>query len=309
MTTGPSASTQRTVAVAGASGMIGRLLVEALLARGDGVVALVRSPGSHPFPSSVEVRRSDAVVNLVGSPIFAERWTPARKQDLTDNRLASTRSLVEGLRKRGGQGRTFVCSNAVDYAGDTGDREVDETTPAGKGFLAELAVKWEAEAQRVKETGARLVSLRQGLVLGREGGTLAALLPSYRRGFGGTMGPGGQWVAWIHVNDAARLIVHAVDRASIAGPLVSCSPNPVTSREFARILARAVHRPRLAPMPARVMSLLWGERAELLLASHRAVPRLALATGFRFRFPTLQTALADLLRPHPTPVAQLMDQP
>jgi uncharacterized protein len=309
----------RAVAIAGANGMVGRHLVAALLARGDRVIALVRSPEAYPFPSNVDVRPwqarepvaplqgADAVVNLVGNPIFAKRWTDARKRELTDTRTQATRSLVEGLRKMGGSGRTFISSTAVEYAGDTGDLEVDETAPAGTGFLAELARVWEDEARRASDAGARLVLLRQSLVLGREGGTIAGLLPVYRLGLGGTLGPGRQWLSWIHVNDAARLIVHALDETRIAGPLTSASPNPVTSREFARVFARALHRPALAPMPRALMRLAWGERADLFLDSHRAVPRVALATGFRFRFPRLEDAMLDLLGPRAVPIEQLMN--
>jgi hypothetical protein len=246
------------------------------------------------------------VVNLVGDPIFAKPWSPARKQELTQTRLLSTRSLVEGIRRIGGEGRTLISSTAVEYTGDTGDRQVDEkAAPGTGGFLAELAQVWEAEAQRVRETGARLVLLRQSLVLGREGGTLAGLLPLYRSGFGGTLGPGGQWFSWIHIDDAARLILHALDQETIRGPFISASPNPVTSREFAKIFAHTLHRPRLLPMPKGMMKLMWGERADLFLDSHRTVPQVALSTGFQFHFPTLSEALSDLLGPHPVPIAQL----
>jgi uncharacterized protein (TIGR01777 family) len=313
-------SIRPTVAIAGANGMVGRHLVAVLLARGDRVVALVRSPESHRFPSPVDVRRwqasdpvapvdgADAVVNLVGDPIFVKRWTETRKRELIQTRRLATRSLVEGIRRTGGQGRTLVSSTAVEYSGDTGDRQVDETAVPGKGFLAELSQLWEAEAQRVSETGARLVLLRQSLVLGREGGVLAGLLPFYRFGFGGTLGPGEQWLSWIHVNDAARLMLHALDKTTIAGPLISASPHPVTSRDFARMFAHALRRPRLFPMSRRMMELLWGERAALFLDSHRTVPQLAMSTGFKFHFPTLDVALADLLGPHPLSMAQLMDR-
>jgi len=300
-----------TIAIAGANGMVGRHLVEALLIRGDRVIALVRSPASQPFPTPVDVRRwqasdplapvdeADAVVNLVGDNIFAKRWTPTLKQELIQTRVLATRSLVEGIRKAGGGGRTFISSTAIEYAGNTGEQQVDETAAAGKGFLADLSKQWEAEAQRVSETGARLVLLRQSLVLGREGGVLAGLLPLYRHGFGGTLGPGGQWFSWIHVDDAARLILHALDHETISGPLISASPNPVTSRDFARIFARAVRRPRLFPMSSMVMKLAWGERAALFLDSHRVVPHVALSTGFQFRFPTLEVAFSDLLGKSP----------
>jgi uncharacterized protein (TIGR01777 family) len=300
--------------------MVGRHLVGAVLARGERVIALVRAPAPHPFPPVVDVRRwqasdafapvdeADAVVNLVGSPIFGKRWTQARKQELIQTRRLSTRSLVEGIRKAGGQGCTFISSSAIEYAGNTGDRQVDETAATGKEFLAELSQLWEAEAQRVCETGARLVVLRQSLVLGREGGVLAGLLPLYRSGFGGTLGPGGQWFSWIHVNDAARLILHTFDHETIEGPLISASPHPVTSRDFTRIFAHAVGRPRLFPMSRWMMELVWGERAALFLDSHRMVPHVALSTGFQFRFPTLEEALADLLGSHPLSMTQLLNQ-
>ena len=321
MTTRPRADESRTVAIAGANGLVGRHLVEALQASGDRVIALVRQPSAHHFPSAVETRRwqasdpvapvdgADAVVNLVGDPIFARPWSQARKQELTQTRLLATRSLVEGIRKIGGEGCTFISSTAVEYAGDTGDRQVNEkAAPGTGGFLAEMAQVWEAEAQRVRETGARLVLLRQSLVLGREGGTLASLLPLYRSGFGGTLGPGGQWFSWIHINDAARLILHALDQETITGPFISASPNPVTSREFAKTFAHTLHRPRLFPMSRGMMKLMWRERADLFLDSHRTVPQVALSTGFQFRFPTLAEALSDLLGPHPIPIAQLMQE-
>ena len=205
------------IAIAGANGMVGRHLLEALLVRGDRVIALVRAPESHRFPPAVEVRRwqatdplapvdeADAVVNLVGDPIFAQRWTQTRKQKLVQTRVLATSSLVEGIRKAGGQGRTFI-------------------------------------------------------------------------------------------------------HETITGPLISASPHPVTSRDFARIFARGVGRPRLFRMSRRMMELVWGERAAQFLDSHRMVPHVALSTGFQFRFPTLEVALADLLGESPLPLAQLMNK-
>jgi uncharacterized protein (TIGR01777 family) len=321
MTTKSGTNGTRTVAIAGANGMVGRHLVETLLASGNQVIALVRQPSTQHFPDGVETRKwqasdpvapvdgADAVVNLVGDPIFAQPWTQARKQELTQTRLLSTRSLVEGIRKIGGAGRTFISSSAVEYMGNTGDQLVDEQAAPGTGrFLTEMAQVWEAEAQRVRETGARLVLLRQSLVLARDGGTLAALLPVYRRGFGGTYGPGGQWFSWIHIDDAVRLILHALDQQSISGPLISASPNPVTSREFSKVFAHTLHRPRLFPMSRGMMKLVWGERADLFLDSHRTVPQVALSSGFQFRFPTLSEALSDLLGSQPMPVAQPMQE-
>lgn len=298
----------RTVAVTGATGLIGKKLVAALLARGDSVVALVRGPPRPDLPGGVEQRAwsaddatadlhgVDAVVHLAGAPIAAGRWTAARKRAVEQSRLRGTRSVVEGIRAAQGGVRVFVSSSAIDVYGDDGDAPIDESTNPGSGFFPEFAVRWEAEALRARTFGARVVLLRTSLVMAREGGALAAMLTPFRLGLGGPLGGGRQWWAWIHVDDEVGLVLHALDRDVVDGPMIAAAPHAVRQRDFARALGRALHRPAIAPVPRFALRAGLGELADVLLASHNAVPRVALETGYRFRHPDLDEALADLLR-------------
>lgn len=295
-----------TIAVTGATGLIGRRLVDRLLARGDRVVALVRGAGRRRLPAAVEqrewsaesaaadLRGCDAVVHLAGAPVAKGRWTAARKRAIEESRILGTRSVVAGIRAASGV-RTLVSASGIDIHGDTGPRPIDETTSFGRGFLASLGVRWEGEALLARSHGARVVLLRTGLVLAREGGALPAMLPTFRLGLGGPLGNGHQSWAWIHIEDEVGLILHALDREEVEGPMLCVSPRPVEQRAFARSLGRALHRPAILPAPAFALRLLLGEMADLLLASHRATPAVALRTGYRFRFEDLDEALADLL--------------
>jgi len=302
----------RTVAVTGANGMVGRHLVDALLERGDRVIALVRDPEHAQLPDGVEVRRwqasdpaaplpgADAVVNLVGSPIMAQPWTDARKRELAEVRIQAVRSIIEGIRQTHSSVKTFLSSSAVEYAGDTGDQITDETAGPGQGFLAEMGQQWEAAALGAAPLGVRVVLMRHGLVLGCEGGAFASLLPVFRRGFGGTLGHSKTWVSWIHVDDDVRLALHALDHEELSGPVVFAAPNPVTQRDFAHAFGRAVGKPALLPMPPFALRLMYGERAALFLSSHRPMPRQALASGFEFKYPVIEAALSDLAAETPS---------
>jgi uncharacterized protein (TIGR01777 family) len=299
----PSGHAARTVAVTGATGLIGRHLIDALLARGDRPVALARRATG--LPAGVEVRPwsaatpaapldgCDAVVHLAGAPV-GRRWTPAARRAIEESRIAGTASVVEGLRRAGV--RTLVSGSGIDASGDTGEAEVDESAPFGAGFLADVCRRWEAAAEAAGAAGARVVVVRTGMVLAAGAGALARLEPIFRLGAGGPQGSGRQWVAWIHLADEVGLILHALDRPDVEGPLVAAAPNPVRNRDFARALGHALHRPALFPTPALALRLAVGEMASVILASHRALPLKALATGFRFRFPELPAALADLYR-------------
>ncbi len=298
----------RTVAVTGANGMVGRHLIGLLLERGDRVIALVRDPEHAQLPDSVEVRRwqasdpaaplhgADAVVNLVGPPIMAQPWTDARKRELAEVRIQAVRSIIEGVRQTQNSVQTFLSSSAVEYGGDTGDQITDETAVPGRGFLAEMGQQWEAAALDAAPLGVRVVLMRHGLVLGREGGAFASLAPVFQRGFGGTIGHPKTWVSWIHVDDDARLALHVLDHEELSGPVVFAAPNPVTQREFARAFGHALNRPAVLPMPPFALRLMYGERANLFLDGHRAMPRQALDSGFGFSFPAIEAALRDLTR-------------
>jgi uncharacterized protein (TIGR01777 family) len=288
--------------------MVGLHLMAQLLARGERVIALVRPSHQSTMPPGVEVRPwsaddlvaplagADGVVNLVGQPIFARRWTAARKRDLIATRVGAVLSVVGGIQQAQGSIRTFISASAVEYAGDTGEAEVDESAPPGTGFLATVSAQWEPPALAATELGARVVILRNGLVLGRDGGLFAALLPLFRRGLGGPIGSGRQWMPWIHVDDTAHLILHALDLDDIRGPLIVTSPHPVRNREFAHTFGQVLGKPAWVPLLSPVARLVWGERADLLLASHRMRPKKAEETGFSFRFPDLTSALRDLVK-------------
>ena len=301
------------ILVTGGTGLLGRRLVARLLARGDEVVVLTREPAraagrmgaarlvawdplAEPVPPGA-LAGAGAVVNLLGEPIAAGRWTAARKERIRASRVLGTRSLVAGIAAAERPPAVLVSGSATGWYGPRGDEELDESAPAAADYLGQLCRDWEAEARRAEPAGTRVVLLRTGIVLSPEGGALAKLLPLFRLGFGGPVGSGRQWLSWIHVEDLCALVVHALDRAELIGPVNGTAPNPVRNRDFGRALGRALGRPALLPVPAFAMRLVLGEMAQaLLLTGHRVVPRRALATGFRFAHPDLDGALADLLK-------------
>ena len=296
----------RTIAVTGGTGLIGRKVIDALLARGDAVVALARSTPRVDLPGAVEQREwsarepaadladVEAVVHLAGEPIAGGRWTEARKRSILESRVLGTRSIVEGIREAGASVRVLVSASGIDIHPDMGDAPIDERSPVGGGFLGELGQRWEAEAARARERGARVVTLRTGLVLAREGGALPMMRTPFLLGVGGPMGSGGQYWPWIHVADEVGLVLHALDTESLDGPMICAAPQPVRQRDFAKALGRALGRPAVLPAPAFALRLALGEMAGTVLASHNAVPRVAQESGYVFRFPTLDAALHDL---------------
>ena len=289
------------VVIGGASGLIGSALAAALRARGDQVVALVRKPrgagemkwdGTTVPPEALD--GADAAVNLSGANIGARRWSDAYKREILDSRVGPTRAFVEAMRATRARPRVFVNASAVGVYGGRGDEEVTEETPAGDDFLAGVCQASEAEARRADELGARTVLLRTGVVLAREGGALKQMLPPFKAFVGGPIGSGRQWFPWIHLADEVGLILWAIG-GTVRGPLNAVAPGPVRMKEFAQALGRALHRPALLSVPPLVLRVGLGEMAEVLLEGQRAVPRKALDGGYRFRFPELSAALADLV--------------
>lgn len=294
------------VFVTGATGLIGRALCEALVRRGDEVTALSRRPGA-ARPAGVRLVEgdpavagrwiealagADAVVHLAGEPVAGGRWTAARKARIVASRLDSTR-LVAGSVAAGGP-HVLVQGSATGFYGDRGDEPLDEAAAPGRGFLADLSVRWEAAAAPAAAR-ARVVFIRTGLVLARQGGALPALARPFRLLVGGPLGDGLGWQPWIHLADELGLLLLALDDARASGPLNAVAPAPVRQAELARTLARVLRRPNLFPVPALALRVAVGEMAEVLLASQRVVPGVAQTLGYRFRFPALEPALRDLL--------------
>jgi uncharacterized protein (TIGR01777 family) len=291
-----------TVAVTGATGLIGSELVTRLRAQGHVVRRLLRSArdngpddtrwdvasGALPRNALEDV---DAVVHLAGEPV-AHRWTAARKDAIRESRVRATKQLAAAVAAMDRPPRVFLSGSAIGFYGDRGDELVDETAPPGDDFLARVCVDWEAAAAPVVEAGVRLVLLRTGIVLSPHGGALARLLPVFRIGAGGPLGAGTQWMSWIGLHDQVRAIEHALCTESVRGATNLVAPNPVTNAEFATTLGRVLARPALVPVPAFALELLYGEMARAtLLSGQRVIPRALIGAGFEFNQPTLEGAL------------------
>ena len=237
----------------------------------------------------------DVVFHLAGESVAEGRWTAAQKARIRESRVLGTRHLVEGISRAERRPRVLVSASAVGYYGDRGDEELTESSPPAADFLAEVCIAWEKEALAAEEAGVRVVTARTGIVLGAGGGALGKMLTPFKLGAGGPLGNGRQWMPWIHVDDLARLYLHAADTDAVRGPMNAVAPNPVTNSEFTKALGRAVHRPAFMPAPYFGLRLLFGEFAKVLFASQRVIPKVALETGFRFEFPEIGPALQQII--------------
>ncbi|HEY5657806.1 MAG TPA: TIGR01777 family oxidoreductase [Myxococcota bacterium] len=292
--------------VTGATGLVGRRLVAALLRDGAAVRALSRNPDRSGLDARVEalawngrkapvdaLAGAGAVVHLAGEPVFGGLLTPARRRRIRTSRIDSTRSIAAGLEALPPSDRpaVLVCASAVGYYGSRGDAVLDESAAPGSGFLAKVCVDWEAAAAEVASSGVRSVSLRTGIVFAREGGALPAMTLPFRFGLGGRIGDGRQWIPWIHVDDLVRLVQACLASEAYRGPLNAVAPEPVTNAQLTRALGRQLHRPTLLPVPAFALRLALGDLAVELLGSRRAVPRRALEAGFAFEYAAVDAAL------------------
>jgi uncharacterized protein len=296
------------VTITGGTGFVGKQLIKVLLASSHEVRILGRSPktgfpaGVHSFlwdaakfdPPPESLEAADAIVHLAGEPV-AQRWSPKIRDRIRNSRVEGTRRLVNALAKMDRPPATLISASAVGYYGDRGDEELDETSEPGTGFLPEVCQQWEAEAGRATEFGIRVVMLRIGVVLGAGGGALNQMLPPFRMFVGGQMGPGTQWTAWIHLDDLAGLIRHALEKPEVSGVVNATAPNPVRSSQFTRVLARTIRRPALFTVPKKGLQFLFGDMSQIMLTSQRALPKAAQSTGYNFQYPELAQALKNLL--------------
>lgn len=294
--------------VSGGTGFIGKRVVASLLADRHYVAIWSRRPGTEkregvasfywdPMqgePAEESLRDFDAVIHLAGEPV-TQRWTPEIKRRIRDTRVLGTRRLVDALAKVEHCPSVLVCASAIGYYGPRGDELLDETSAAGSGFLADVCKEWEHEADRATELGMRVVKIRIGIVLGREGGMLQKMVPAFRAFAGGRLGSGKQWVSWIHVDDLAAMFQQAVEQ-NVSGVWNGTAPNPVTNAEFTAELGKALSRPAFLEIPPFALKLFFGELSESMLTGARVLPHAAQRFGFNWKYPDLASALGHETR-------------
>ena len=296
------------VTVTGATGMIGRAVVEELLARGDEVTVLSRDAGKasgafggrvralewqepkSEVPPFEAVTGQDGVIHLLGEPV-AQRWSDQAKREIRDSRVLSTRNLVSALEGAAPRPAVLVSQSASGWYGPRGDERVDESEPAAGDFLAQVCVEWEAEASRAEELGMRVALTRTGVVLSQSGGALEKMLPPFKAGVGGPVAGGRQYVPWIHTDDVVGSLIFALDAEAASGPLNLSAPGPVTNKELSKTLGRVLKRPAVAPVPGFAVKVLYGDMAQIVTTGVRMVPKRLEELGYGFRQANLEQAL------------------
>lgn len=297
--------------VTGGTGFVGSHLARKLAESSHEVTLLTRSLAkSPPLPQGAsylegnpaekgawmeKVPYHDGIINLAGSSIF-ERWTEAAKKAIRDSRLSTTRNLVQALSTRPSEPTFLLSTSAIGYYGFREDEELDESSHPGEGFLASLSQEWESAAQEAENYGARVVLLRFGIVLGKEGGALRQMIPVFRKYLGSSLGSGKQWFSWIHLQDLISVYLFLIEKHRISGPINCTSPQPVRNQELTKSLGEALGKPTFMPsVPGFLLRLLLGEFGSVLLRGQKVLPRRLLEEGYRFQFPDLKGALKNLL--------------
>ncbi|WP_175409258.1 TIGR01777 family oxidoreductase [Streptomyces sp. TRM64462] len=298
---GSPPSSRSRVAVTGAGGLIGSALVRSLRADGHEVVRLVRRPARGADEAEWDPKRQyvdaaalagcDAVVHLAGAGVGDRRWTEAYKREIRDSRVLGTAAVAEAVASLDVPPKVLVCGTALGYYGDTGTRAVDESAPAGEGFLPSVCVEWEEAAAAAEEAGIRVAYARTGLVVAREGGAWGRLFPLFRAGLGGRLGHGRQYWSFISLHDEVAALRHILDTESLAGPVNLTAPEPVTNREVTAAMGRVLRRPTPFPVPRFALRAALGDFAHDVLGSQRVLPARLLDSGFRFAFPTVDEAI------------------
>lgn len=303
------------VAISGATGFVGKRLVERLHLQGHHILVLTRNvmAAQKSFPSSefpnVEtvaytpsesgdwqqsIAGCDGVVNLAGEPIAEGRWTAARKQEILHSRKLGTQKIVEAIALANPKPQVLVNASAIGYYGTSENATFDEKSAAGNDFLAQVCLDWEAEAQKVTSAGVRLVIIRLGIVLGK-GGALDKMVTPFKLFAGGPIGTGKQWFSWIHRDDLVNLIIQALTRPDISGVLNGTAPNPVRMNELSQTMGQVMSRPSWLPVPSLAIEALLGDGAIVVLEGQQVVPQRPLTYNFDYQYPTLKEALKDIL--------------
>jgi len=296
----------------GGTGFVGTQLTSRLTKEGYDVTILTRSEkGAESRISSVSylqgdpaekgnwqtaIKDHDVIINLAGASIFS-RWTEKNKRAIRESRILTTRNLVEGIDPRRARGMTLFSTSAVGYYGFHGDEELTEDSPPGNDFLARVAVDWEAEALKAEQKGARVVTARFGIVLGKGGGALGKMIPLFRKFIGGPVGNGQQWLSWIHMEDLTEGFLFLLKHHEISGPVNLCSPNPVRNRDLAKGLGKVLKRPSFIRAPGFMIKLVLGEFGSVVLKGQRIIPARLLESGFVFNYPDIGKALENIVGP------------
>ncbi|MDQ3129379.1 MAG: TIGR01777 family oxidoreductase [Acidobacteriota bacterium] len=296
------------ILITGASGMIGKALQKSFAGKGYEMLLATRSKPEKPNEIQWDTKKGfadedlprleslDAIVHLAGENI-AGRWTDEKKRRLMDSRVDGTRNIVETIGKLVAKPKVLLNASAIGIYGDRADELMTEDSAAGDTFLAEIGKNWEAEAVKAEDFGVRVVRLRIGIVLAKDGGALAQMLTPFKFGLGGTIGSGKQWMSWIALEDIVRIFNFALENENLSGAVNTVAPNPATNEEFTDTLGAVVHRPTFLPLPAFAVNLAFGEMGDaLLLASTRVVPKKLEEAGFMFDFPDLKTALEQAIK-------------
>jgi uncharacterized protein len=291
------------IGLTGASGFLGRAIIQKAAAQGHKIVAFSRRPSraipgcrrTELFSTTLHLNNLEAVIHLAGESIFGF-WTNSKRERILRSRIEGTRSVVKGIQGTPNPPRVLVCASAVGIYGDRGDEELTERQTAAAGeFLSDVTTAWEAEAHEAEAVGVRVVCVRTAMVLGRKG-ALSLMLPAFRVGLGGRLGNGDQWMSWIHIDDIASIFVHAISDESLAGPINGASPNPVRNSEFTKTLSAILSKPAVFDIPSFLLRTLFPEESAIALDSQRVIPEKLLASGFEFRFPSLREALEDIIK-------------
>lgn len=296
------------ILITGGTGLIGSHLCKVLLAEGHQLTVLSRHPETVATKCGYGVqaigsldewtpeRIFDAVINLAGEPIVDAYWSAKRKQTLLDSRVALTQKLVQRITAARQKPAVLLSGSAVGYYGNGGDIGLDESAAAGNDFPSELCKSWEMAASASEQLGVRVCLLRTGLILSKRGGLLGRMLLPFKLGLGARLGDGRQWMSWIHIEDYVAMVLQLLYGGQMHGPFNMTAPNPVTNAEFTQKLAKALHRPALFVAPGFALKLGMGERACLLLEGQRVLPKRLESFGSRFTYPTLESALKNLLQ-------------
>jgi uncharacterized protein len=291
------------IGITGASGFLGRQIIQDALARGHHVTPFSRRTGNafsgcesvRSYGPEIDLNGIEAIVHLAGESILG-LWTKKKRDKILRSRIGGTRWIVDAIGRARNRPSILVSASGAGIYGDRGEENLTESSSTSPtGFLAEVATVWEAEGLKAEASDVRYVPIRIALVLGKNGGAVPLLKTVFQSGLGGKLGSGKQWMPWIHIADVAGLFLHSLETESVRGPVNGASPNPVRNEEFTRLMGELLKRPTLFAAPEFALRMLPGDESSLVLDSERIIPEKALQSGYRFHFPDLRSALADVL--------------